>query len=264
LGKKILMKKNETVLVTGASSGIGRELSIIFAREGYDLVLVARDGARLNELAEQLQQQFSSTCWVISQDLSQAESAERLVKEINEKSIHIDVLVNNAGFSVYGELVSLKSQDVIEMIQVNITALTSLTRLLLPAMLERKHGKILNLASTGSFVPGPFSAVYCASKAYILSFTEAIAEELKGTGVTATALCPGATQTEFAQRANMEDTRLFKSGVMDARIVAEIGYQAMIKGKTMKIAGTVNNTMIFFLRLTPRVHASKIAKIIMS
>lgn len=262
--RKIQQEKVRTVLITGATSGIGYELSKLFAKNGYNLVLVARNKQRLGELVQQLSQEFSVRTESISKDLSEVISPAEIFAELQEKSIHIDILVNNAGFNEYGVFFNTDIQRELQMIQVNLVSLTYLTKLLLPGMLKQKYGKILNVASTGSFVPGPYNAVYCATKAYVLSFSEAIAEELKDTNVTVTALCPGATKTQFAQRAKMEHTKLFSGKVMDAEKVAEVGFDALMRGKASVIAGCANRLTVFFLRFMPRNIVAKMAKNIMS
>lgn len=258
------MKNNQTVLITGATSGIGFELSHLFAKDGYSLVLVARNKERLENMANNFRNNYGVRTLAISQDLSLPSSPEEIFDQLQKNSVQIDILVNNAGFNEYGPFSETVLNKELEMIYVNIISLTCLTKLLLPAMIEHKYGQILNVGSTGSFAPGVFNAVYCATKAYVLSFSEAIAEELKGTGVTVTALCPGATKTEFAKRANMEDVKLFQSNLMGAKKVAEIGYNALLNGKRTIIAGCGNNLTIFSLRFTPRNMVTKISKIIMS
>lgn len=263
------MKNNQdgqfkTALITGATSGIGYELSKLFAQKGYNLVLVARNKQRLLNQASQLEKSFSVTVKIIARDLAEAASPGEIFAELQANSIHIDILVNNAGFNEYGNIYETDLQKELQMIQVNMVALTCLTKLLLPGMLEKKYGKILNVGSTGSFAPGPLNAVYCASKAYVLSFSEAIAEELRGTGVTVTALCPGATKTEFARRANMEDVKIFRGRLMDAGKVAEIGYRSLMSGKTSVVAGMANCLMIFSLRFTPRNMVAKVSRCMLS
>lgn len=255
---------NKTALITGATSGIGYELSKLFALNRYNLVLVARNDQRLEDLANELRQAFSISTVTIPKDLSIPSSPEEIFSNLREKSIQIDVLVNNAGFNEYGLFSQTDLRRELQMIQLNIASLTYLTKLLLPGMLERKHGKILNIGSTGSFVPGPLNAVYCATKAYILSFSEAIAEELKETGVTVTTLCPGATKTEFAKRANMEDVALFQGKLMDAKEVARIGYDALMRGKRTIVAGCVNKLTISSIRFLPRNKVAKMVKAMMS
>lgn len=253
----------ETTLVTGATSGIGYELSKLLARSGHSLVLVARDRKRLEEVAGELRKNYPSEVQIIPKDLSAKTAPEEIARELQARSIHIDILVNNAGFNEYGPFSETDLEKELAMIQTHITSLTALTKFLLPGMLERLHGRILNVGSTGSFAPGPLNAVYCATKAYVLSFSEALAEELRGTGVSVTALCPGATRTDFARRAKMEDANIFKAKLMDPGKVAEIGLRALMRGKTTVVAGKVNKITVFSLRFTPRKVVAKIARGIM-
>jgi|SRR5579864_4856361 len=238
-----------TAFITGASSGIGLELARIFARHGFNLVLLSRNRAQLHELAASLS---GTNAHVIAKDLSHPRAPQEVFEELQEKSIPVDVLVNNAGFGQHGKFSEIELETGLEMIQLNITALTALTRLLLPEMLARKSGKIMNVASTAAFQPGPLMAVYYATKAYVLSFSEAIANELSGTGVTVTCLAPGATKTDFARRASMEDSRLFRMGAADANSVAEAGFDGLMKGKTLVIPGTRNKILAQSVRFGPR------------
>ncbi len=258
---------SETALVTGASHGIGYELSRLLARNGCNLILVARNKQKLRQIADELKDSFGITTKIIVRDLSVGTAPEEIFAECEREAIPVDILVNNAGFQEYGPFSETDLQKELQMIQVHISALTHLTKLFLPAMLKRGQGRILNVGSTGSFTPGgPLNAVYCATKAYVLSFSEAIAEELNGSGVTVTALCPGATKTEFARRAHIEDIRLFKfeRGVMDAGKVAEIGYQALMKGKRSIVAGMANKLTVFSLKYLPRRMMTTTAKFLMS
>ena len=239
-------------LVTGASAGIGRELARILAREGHDLVLVARREPELTALAAELKERYAADSRVITSDLSKARAAQTLVKELGP-SAQIDVLVNNAGFGGHGAFYERNREEDLRQIAVNITALTDLTRLLLPGMVERRRGRILNVASTAAFQPGPFMAVYYATKAYVLSFSQALAEELSGTGVTVTTLCPGVTETEFQRVAGVEDVPLTKGPLsMSAAAVAEAAYKGMAHGKLLVIPGVHNKVGAQATRLAPR------------
>jgi len=239
-------------LVTGASAGIGRELAHILAREGHDLVLVARREPELTALAGELKERYGADSRVITSDLSKARAALGIVKELGP-STQVDVLVNNAGFGGHGAFYERDRDAELRMIAVNITALTDLTRLLLPCMVERKRGRVLNVASTAAFQPGPFMAVYYASKAYVLSFSQAIAEELAGTGVTVTTLCPGVTETEFQAVAGVEDVPLTKGPLsMTARAVAEAAHKGMTSGKLVVIPGVHNKVGAQATRVAPR------------
>lgn len=257
-------KEKKTALITGASSGIGYEFSKLFAEAGYNLVLVARNKQKLKQLADELEGKFGTSVMSISKDLSASTAPQEIFDGLQQESIHIDILVNNAGFNVYGSFSETDLMEELQMVQVNLVSLTHLTKLFLPGMLIKGYGKILNVGSTGSFGPGPFNAVYCATKSFVLSFSEAIAEELQGTGITVTALCPGATKTEFFKRANMANINLLKRGVMDAKTVAEIGYNSVMKGENVVIAGTYNKLMIFLTRFMPRDMITKMVKDMMS
>ncbi|HEX4229959.1 MAG TPA: SDR family oxidoreductase [Bryobacteraceae bacterium] len=248
-------------IVTGASIGLGREFARLCANSGYDLVLIARSQAMLEELAIEIRQATGRKVRIVVKDLSIAEAPRQAVDELADDIDSTEVLINNAGFGLVGRFAELDEQEQMGMIQLNIVALTDLTRLLLPGMLARHKGKILNIASTAAFQPGPLMAVYFATKAYVVSFSEALHNELRGSGVTVTALCPGATRTEFDKRAGMGKTKLFSNAkLMDARKVAEIGMRAMNSGKSLVVAGTLNALMVGATRLAPRQMAASIAR----
>lgn len=240
------------VLITGASSGIGRELATLFARDGYALVLVARDLAVLGRIGEELTRVYGVAVQVIAQDLSRPNAVAEIYHELKRLSIQIDVLINNAGFGTYGAFADADPAIELDMLQLNIAALTQLTRFFLKDMLAKGEGRILNVASTAAFQPGPLMAVYYASKAYVLSFSEALANELRDSGVTVSTLCPGPTQTGFRRRARMEHSRLFDWGVMDAATVAAIGYHGLMRGKTVIIPGLKNRLLALIVRFAPR------------
>jgi len=245
-------KNRKTALVTGASAGLGAELSWLFARDGHDLVLVARRRDKLDVLAGEIEKKHGVKVLVLPSDLSLPDATPKLVAALEEKGVAIEYLVNNAGFGTNGAFSGLEVGRELEMIQLNITTLVHLTRLLLPAMLARKSGRILNLGSTAGFQPGPFMAGYYASKAFVNSFTEALWYELRGTGVTATVSCPGATATEFAAVAGLKESGLFKLGAMGAPEVAGDAYHAMMAGRRMVIHGWKNKLGVQSLRLSPR------------
>ena len=245
----------KTALITGASSGIGYELSKLFAEraDGTNLVLVARNEQRLNEIASDLEQTYGVRVTVMAKDLSDPASPGEIAAALQAQSIGVDVLVNNAGFGTYGPFAEIDWAEELRMLQVNVVSLTHLTKLFLPGMIERRSGHILNVGSTGSFAPGPLMAAYCATKAYVLSLSEAISEEVRGTGVSVTALCPGVTRTGFQARAHVEHTQLVRdSMMMSARQVAEIGYQALLRGQAVAVPGFANQLLAFAVRLTPR------------
>jgi short-subunit dehydrogenase len=248
-----------TALVTGATSGIGYELAKLFVRDGFDLVIVARNDQRLHEVADELRRGGVGIT-VVAQDLSQPDAADAIYRQLTDAGVDVDVLVNNAGFSVYGPFWTTDPHRQWQMIQTNIVALTQLTHLLLTRMVARRSGRILNLASTASFAPGPYSAVYGASKAYVLSFSEALAEELRGTGVTVTTLCPGPTKTEFAERAHLTGTNLFRGRLSSAADVARVGYRALMRGQTTVVVGLANQLLLLTIRLSPRTLVLKVSR----
>jgi hypothetical protein len=247
-------------LLTGASAGIGRDLAIVLAENGHDLAITARDESRLRQLADELHNQFGVRVEVIVKDLARPESPQELFNEIAAKNIQIDLLINNAGFGAGGRFDQIPLEKTLQMLQVNITALTHLTRLFLPDMIQRKRGRVMNVASTAAFVSGPLMAEYYASKAYVLSLSEAIAFELKHSGVTVTALCPGPTSTEFQKRAGLEHSALFKHAGMDSMTVARIGYRAMMSGKRIAITGMTNKILTNLNRFVPRALVGSIVK----
>ncbi|MGA9527105.1 MAG: SDR family oxidoreductase [Terriglobales bacterium] len=246
------MSERKTALITGASFGIGLELARIFAREGYNLVLVARTADRLRQLASELEKNHGARSLILAADLSEPGAAAYVFDQTTRAKIALDVLVNNAGFGQYGFFAENDLEECMRQIQLNVTTLTHLTRLYLPEMLARESGSILNVASTAAFQPGPLMAVYFATKAYVLHFSEALANELAGTGVTVTCLCPGATATEFHKRANATGMNLLRMGSMDARTVAEDGYRAMVEGKAVVISGFKNWLVAQSVRFSPR------------
>lgn len=250
--------QRETALITGASSGIGLDLARLMAPD-LDLILTARNQSSLEQHGKELEQ-HGNRVYVIPADLALQASPEQIFAEIGRRGLIVDVLINNAGFGGYGPFAETDLGAELKMIQVNVTALTHLTKLALPGMLSRKHGRIMNVASTAGFQPGPLMAVYYATKAYVISFSEAIANELKGSGITVTCLCPGATATEFAKRADMEKSRLFKMGKMTSAEVARAGYAAMMRGKTLHIPGTRNWVMAESVRFSPRKLVTAIAR----
>jgi len=250
---------NPTVLITGASGGIGEELARLFAAHHCDLVLVARGEDKLQSLSGELARTHGIQSRVLAADLADPTAPPRVFEALQQQGVAIDVLVNNAGFGARGAYAEIDYEVEARMIQVNVAALAHLTRLFLPGMLARRNGKILNVASTAAYVPGPFMAVYYASKAFVLSFSEAIAEETQGTGVTVTALVPGPTETNFAAAAGNQDSRLFRTGaVMSAAAVAGVGYDALMAGKRVAIAGASNKLTVFSTRLAPRSMLAKI------
>jgi len=249
-----------TALVTGASYGIGREIALACARRGHDLVLVARSRERLDQLAEESVKSHAVRAHVVECDLQGAGGPERVLEATAGLGASIDILVNNAGYGTHGPFAESDIAKELGMIDLNVRALTHLTRLFLPSMLARKRGRILNVASTAGFQPGPLMAVYYATKAYALHFSEALAEELAGSGVTVTALCPGPTASEFQERAGIGESRLAALGMMDSRSVAEVGYLAMMAGKTIAVPGFRNKLGVLLVRTGPRALVRKFVK----
>lgn len=241
-----------TALVTGASAGLGRDFARLFAADGHDVVLVARRRERLEELAREIGGKDGVQAHVLPLDLSDRDAPRRCVDELRARGLAIDFLVNNAGLGTTGPFADADPAKQLEMIQVNVTTLVELTRLLLPDMIVRKRGRILNVGSTAGFQAGPFMAVYYASKAFVNSFSEALAYEFAGTGVTATVSCPGATETEFAGHAGNDSTLLFKLGAADSTSVAREAYAAMMAGRRMVVHGFTNKLGVQALRVSPR------------
>ncbi len=254
----------ETVLITGASAGIGFELARLFAADGSDVIIVARRVDRLNKLAEELRNRFKANVRAVPADLTQEEARARLFDDLQRDGLQVDVLVNNAGFGAHGAVTNLPVDRQLEMIELNVSALVHLTCLFLPGMKERGRGGILNVGSTAAFQPGPFMAVYYATKAFVLHFTEALATELRGTRIAVTCLAPGPTHTEFASKAEVERTRLFSSGVMDAQSVARAGYRGFRRNKAIVIPGLKNKVLAFSVRLAPRAFTRRIVEMMNS
>jgi uncharacterized protein len=253
--------QGRTALITGASSGFGLEFARLFARDGYNLVLVARSEGKLNDLAATLRQRHGIRVTVLPKDLTESAAAAEIGAELDQQGIQVDALVNNAGFATYGPFAEITPDADMDLVRVNILALTALTKRFLPGMVARRRGQILNVASTAAFQPGPLMAAYYASKAYVLFLSEGIAEEVRGTGVTITALCPGPSRTGFQDRAAMQESKLVNGrSIMDAATVARIGYQAMQKGQTVVIPGLMNRLMAQAPRFTPRAMTARIVK----
>ncbi len=252
---------NKIALITGGSGGIGYELARTAAADGYDLLLVARSADKLKEIAEEMTDNFRVNVQIITQDLSKPGAAQKVYDEASGMDGHVEILINNAGFATYGPFLETELEPELSMMQVNMVALTHLTKLFLPALVSRGSGKIMNVASTAAFQPGPLMAVYYATKAYVLSFSEALAEELSDSGVTVTALCPGPTETGFQSRADMEDSKLVSGrDIMSAEEVAQQGYKAMMDGRRVFIPGTMNKLMAASVRFTPRKMVTSIVK----
>ena len=250
-----------TALITGASGGIGLELARCCAHDGIDVILVARSTDRLNSIKKELEAAHTTLVRVISLDLSRPGAVEALLQQLPGESGAVDYLINNAGFGTFGFFDEIDWKTETDMIQLNIVALTELTRKLLPGMKERGRGRILNVASTAAFQPGPLMAVYYATKSYVLHLSEALANELKGSPVTVTALCPGPTASGFQQAAAMESSGLVKGKMLPtSKEVAEYGYRAMQRGKTVAVHGVMNKLLVNGNRFTPRAWVTAIVR----
>ncbi len=255
------MTQAKTVLLTGGTSGIGYELGKIFSKNGYDIIIVSRNGNALKKTADALSSQYANSVRWLATDLSQTSSTREIFEKMQKENIAIDVLVNNAGIGFYGDFAEVDIEKHLRLLQLNVVALTMLTRLFLPAMTKRNQGKILNIASTAAFQPGPHMAVYYASKAYVLSFSEGLASELAHTGVTVTALCPGPTKTGFENESGLNRSKVFtRLSPMSAERVANAGYQALMQGKPLVIPGFRNALLAFGNRIVPRKFASQVSK----
>jgi short-subunit dehydrogenase len=244
--------KDKYALVTGASSGIGHELAKLFAQDGKNIVVVARSQDRLEKLKTEIENKSGTKVIVVVKDLSKPDAPQEIFSDLEKKNIKVDVLVNNAGFPVYGQFAETDLKEELNMIQVNITSLTQFTKLFMKKMVENKSGWILNVGSVGSFSACPRCAVYGASKAYVLSFSEALANELRGTGVSATCLCPGPTDTRFWETGGAEKARAARTKKTNAAKVAKVGYVALKRGRAMVIPSLLYSSMISSCRLLPR------------
>lgn len=253
------MFENHTVLLTGPTEGIGRELAELFALDRANLILVSRRGDALKSLKIELSRKHETTSEIFVRDLSKAGAAAELAAEISSRGIEVDVLVNNAGFGVYGYFAEEALAPQLGMIEIHVTAPTVLTHAFLPGMLRRRKGGILNVASTGGFQPVPIENVYCATKAYLLHFTEALAEEVSGSCVRVTCLCPGPTQTKFFDQPLMKTRTPAKLPRMTASDVAKEGYRAFVKGKPFVITGLLNKVLVTSERLVPRAVVARAA-----
>ena len=251
----------KTALITGASAGIGLELARLFARHRNDVVLVARRDERLRQIADRLQDEYGITAHVIAADLAAVDGARRLYEEVRERGIEVEYLVNNAGFGTFGPFVDTAVDETMDLVRLNIGALTELTALFLPAMVERNSGRVLNVASAAAFQPGPLMATYYASKAYVLHFSEALHEELEGKAVSVTALCPGPVRTEFQEVAGMETSGLvLNKRLISVERVAEEGYDGMMRGKPIVVPGLATKLLAFGVRFAPRRFVAKFVR----
>ncbi len=247
-------------LITGASTGIGRQYAWLCAEQGYDVVLVARSEPKLQALAADIHEKTGQQAYVFARDLARPTGPQELFNDIVCTKIPVDVVINNAGFGAVGKFWELDAAEQMEMVQLNVNALTMLSRYFLPRMIEQKRGMILNVASTAAFQPGPLMAVYFASKSFVVSFSEALHNEAREFGVKVTCLCPGPTTTEFDKRAKMNPKFFAKGNVMDAKTVAQIGWDAMKAGKPLVIAGRKNAALAFMTRFVPMHFSAAMAR----
>jgi uncharacterized protein len=253
------LKYKKTALVTGAASGLGFEFSLLLAKDSYNLILVDIDATKLEYAKKRIQKTYDTNVQILVKDLSKANIAQEIFEHVEETPI--DILINNAGFGLFGAFSDTKWQRESEMLNLHINTTTQLTKLILKGMVDRSNGKILNISSLAAFLPGPLMAIYYASKAYILSFSEAIANELKGTGVTVTALCPGQTKTSFQEVVSSTSCKNKKAFNMACPIeVAKYGYAAMLKGKTVAIPGKFNKFLATLSRFVPRKMTTSIVR----
>ena len=248
----------ERALITGASSGIGLHLAREFAKHKHPLVLVAPDESELRQVAAEMKEEFGADAQVLAKDLEKDTAAQEIFDQLSERAEQIDILVNNAGHGQRGKFWEIDIERDLSILRLNVEAVLRLTKLFLPPMIRRTRGRILNVASVAGFEPGPTLAVYHASKAFVLSWSEGLAEELQDTGVTLTALCPGPTDTDFFEKADMVDTRAFqKANVMPPQEVAEAGYKALMNGDRIIVPGAANKALIFSRRFLPNIAQAK-------
>lgn len=238
----------KTALITGASTGIGLDLAVLAARDGFDCILVSRSEPRLHELKKVLEKRYRVNVHVFALDLSEHQAVERLTSSIDDAGLKVDFLINNAGFGTAGEFIEIDAETEAEEVRLNVNALTELTKAYLPGMVKRNHGYVLNVASVAAFQPGPYMAVYYATKAYVLSLTEALHAEVKGTGVHVSVLCPGPTDTGFFNRAGSE----MMISKMPSHLVAFFGYKGVMQNKRVIVPGVSNQLLVAAAKLMPR------------
>jgi short-subunit dehydrogenase len=244
--------KEEYALVTGASSGIGYELAKLFAKDGKNIVVVARSQDRLERLKTEIENKSGTKVIVLLKDLSNPNAPQEIFSELEKKVINLDVLVNNAGFGLYGLFCQTELQEELKMVQVHVASLIHLTNLFLKQMIENKSGWILNVASGAGFAPFPLWSIYSASKSFVLSFSEALANELQGTGISVTCLCPGPTDTRIWEKGNMQNCKLAKGKKLRASTVAEAGYRALKRGKVIVVPSLKYGLAMQAYRILPR------------
>lgn len=258
------MRQRKTVLLTGASYGFGYELAKLFARDGFDLVLVARSEERLQQLAQSLRTDHGVEVEVIAKDLFLPDACQQIYQQLKEQGTNIDVLVNNAGFGTYGKFAEIELEKDMNLVQLNVATVTLMTKLFIADMVQRGAGKILNVASMAAYMSGPYMATYFASKAYVMSFSEALAEEVKGSGVEVMALCPGVAATNFQQTAENESALIggkIKGLMMSAEDVVQEAYRDFNRGKVVSIPGASNKMTVLLTKLLPRALMRKAVKV---
>ena len=241
----------EVAIITGASGGIGYEIALLFAQKKIDILIVARNEKKLENIKSAIEQQYNITVFCVATDLSTSDGFVDINSCVNTNELSVNYLVNNAGFGDYGSFTERSMEKYTEMLGLNIISLTELTYYYAKQMIKNGKGRILNVASTAGIQPDPYFAVYGASKAYVISLTEAIHKEFENTGVTATVLSPGATKTKFMERADMSDAKLYESGVMSAKKVAQVGFDGMMRGSLHVIPGFKNKVLAFFSSIMP-------------
>jgi short-subunit dehydrogenase len=249
-------------LVTGASGGLGEDMARLLAARGFPLILTARSGDRLERLAAELADAHGVQVRVLPEDLARPGAARGLAERVEALGTPVEVLVNNAGFGQRGPYPELDGEDELEMMRLNMEAVTVLTRRILPRMLQRGYGRILNVASTAAFLPGPLMTVYYATKAYVLSYSEALAEELRESGVSVTCLCPGPTRTGFHRRASLGHSRLLALGLMESEEVARAGVDGLFREKGLVVPGLYNKLTTLLPRILPRKIVPKIVRLV--
>ncbi len=254
--------KGKYALITGASSGIGYEFVKLFAEDGSNLIIISRNEERLLNIKREIENEHKVNVLVLAKDLSKREAPEEICNQLEDENIPVDILINNAGVGYHGNFSDTDLERQLKMIQLNVLSLVRLTGLLLPSMIKKGYGKILNVASMAGFHGIPLHSIYSATKAFVLNFSESIAYELKGTGITVTCLCPGLTKTNFFKSADMENARLLRFGLMGADKVAKIGFDALRNNKTTVIPGLRNKFIIFLERLSPRKIIIRISKML--
>ena len=251
----------EYILITGATSGIGREFVKLFASDGYNIVLTSTSKELLDKDKKDLEKKYKDIkVYTIAKDLSKMNSAKEIYEELNKENINVSVLINNAGFGYFGKLTDSDIDKNNALMSVNVDALVNLSYYFGKDMAKRKNGKILNVGSIAAFQGGPYMATYYASKAFVVSFSEALREELRGDNVTVTCLCPGPTRTNFEKTANLQKSYMFKKmDTCSAEYVARIGYNALMKGKSLVTSGFSNKVVVFLTRLSPRILNAKVS-----